>query len=185
MIEKEQLIAIGRIGKPHGLKGEMTAVIENDIFDSVESCPYFICEIEGIFVPFFIEDYRFRSDRSMLLKLEEVDTQEEAREFSNRPIYFDRKCFTAEEAREYEEEQADNSDNFIGYHIVDHRFGDLGAITAIDDQTVNVLFIIDREEGEYLIPAADNLVDSIDDDRNIIYMSLPPGLINPDEAESE
>jgi len=185
MIEKEQLIAIGRIGKPHGLKGEMTAVIENDLFDTVESCPYFICEIEGIFVPFFIEDYRFRSDTAMLLKLEEVDTQEEARKFSNRLIYFDRRCFTAEEAREYDSENAGNSDNFIGYHIVDHRFGDLGTITAIDDQTANVLFIVDHNGSECLIPAADNLVNDIDDDRHIIYMTLPPGLIDPEEAESE
>lgn len=185
MIEKEQLIVIGRIGKPHGLKGEMTAAIENDIFDTVESCPYFIFEIEGIFVPFFIEDYRFRSDTSMLLKLEGVDIQEEAREFSNRSIYFDRRCFTEEEANEYDSEQIGNSENLIGYHIVDHRFGDLGSITAIDDQTENVLFIVDRNGSECLIPAADNLVDEIDDKRHIIYMTLPPGLIDPDEAESE
>lgn len=185
MIEKEQLITIGRIGKPHGLKGEMTAVIENDIFDTVESCPYLICETEGIFVPFFIENYRFRSDTTILLKLEEIDTQEDAREFSNRTLYFDRRCFTSPEAAEYEAEQEENADSFIGYHIVDHRFGDLGTVSAIDAQTANVLFIVDRNGSECLIPAADNLIDRIDDNRHIVFMTLPPGLIDPEEAESE
>jgi 16S rRNA processing protein RimM len=59
----------------------------------------------------------------------------------------------------------------------------LGEIVAIDDQTENVLFIVDRDGEELLIPAADDLILEIDDEAQTIRMDLPAGLVNPAEAE--
>lgn len=184
MINRDQLIEIGQINKPHGLKGEMNVTVENDIFDTVDDCPYLICEIDGIFVPFFIDSYRFRSDTTMLLKLDDVNSQEEAKDMSNLTLYFDKRCFSDEEADEHEE-SGENQESFIGYSVHDTLLGDLGTITDIDDQTVNVLFIVDHKGAELLIPAVEDLIEEIDDDKRIVYMKLPKGLVNLDEAESE
>lgn len=183
MIESEQLIPVGRINKPHGLKGEMNVTVTNDVFDSVKKCPYFICEMDGIYVPFFIETYRFRSDASMLLKLDGVDSQEGALEFAGLDIYFDKRCFTPVELEAYEAEAEEEADEFVGYKVYDEHYGLLGEIVAIDDQTENVLFIVDRDGEELLIPAADDLILEIDDDAQTIRMDLPAGLVNPAEAE--
>ena len=72
MITREELIKIGRFNKPHGVKGELSFTFTDDVFDRTE-CPYIVCEIDGIFVPFFIEEYRFKSDTTALIKLEDVD----------------------------------------------------------------------------------------------------------------
>ena len=61
MIERDELIKIGRFNKPHGVKGELSFTFTDDVFDRTD-CPYIVCEIDGIFVPFFIEEYRFKSD---------------------------------------------------------------------------------------------------------------------------
>ena len=61
MINREQLIEVGTIQKLHGLNGEMTASVIDPVFDEVANCPYLVCEIDGIFVPFFIKAYRFCS----------------------------------------------------------------------------------------------------------------------------
>ena len=61
MITREELIRIGRFNKPHGVKGELSFTFTDDVFDRTE-CSYIVCEIDGIFVPFFIEEYRFKSD---------------------------------------------------------------------------------------------------------------------------
>ena len=47
---------IGRIGKPHGVKGEMNFMFTDDVFDRTDS-DYLIIEVEGLLVPFFIEHY--------------------------------------------------------------------------------------------------------------------------------
>ena len=185
MINQDQLIEVGRILKLHGLNGEMTASVSNPVFDDVKNCPYLVFELDGIFVPFFIKSYRFRTETSMLISFDDIDTQERANEFCGLSLYFDRKCFTKKEAEEYDT-STEEEDSFIGYTVSDSRLGELGKVVDIDDQTANVLFIVETPTGdEIMIPAADDLVEEIDDSQKIIYMNLPQGLINLEEADSE
>ena len=58
MIKKDEVFKIGIFNKPHGVKGEISFTFTDDIFDRVE-CEYLVCLLDGIFVPFFIEEYRF------------------------------------------------------------------------------------------------------------------------------
>ena len=68
MIRKEEVFKIGVINKPHGVKGEVSFTFTDDIFDRVD-CDYLILLMDGILVPFFMEEYRFRSDNVALVKL--------------------------------------------------------------------------------------------------------------------
>lgn len=90
MIKKDEIFKIGIFNKPHGVKGEVSFTFTDDIFDRVD-CEYLVCLLDGIFVPFFIEEYRFRSDTTALVKLEGVDTAEKARMFTNVEVYFPKK----------------------------------------------------------------------------------------------
>ena len=87
MIKREDVYKIGVFNKPHGIHGELSFTFTDDIFDRVEA-EYLICLLDGIFVPFFLEEYRFRSDSTALVKLEGVDTAERARMFTNVEVYF-------------------------------------------------------------------------------------------------
>jgi len=182
MITAEQLIEVGYITKLHGLKGEMQATITDTVFDDVRKCPYLVCQLDGIFVPFFLVSYRFRSGTSILLTFEDVDSQEKAQPFCGQTLYFDRRCFTKQEAKEYDTAVEEDL-GYIGYQIVDAELGPIGEVTGIDDQTANVLFLVDHDGEEIMIPAADDLVEEIDDEAKTILMRLPQGLINMEEAE--
>ena len=96
MIRKDDCYRIGRIGKPHGVKGEITFHFSDDVFDRVNA-DYIVIEVEGILVPFFIEEYRFRSDETALMKLDGIDTQEQARELTNSEVYFERRLSDEDE----------------------------------------------------------------------------------------
>lgn len=182
MITEEQLIEIGHITKLHGLKGEMQAVVTDHVFDEVKKCPYLVCEMDGIYVPFFLNGYRFRSTDAILLQLDGVDSQEKAEAFCGKTLYFDRKCFSRQEEEDYDAE-AEEDLGYIGYQIVDKTLGPLGEVVDINDQTANVLFIVDHDGEELMIPAADDLVVEIDDEEQTILMDLPAGLVNMEEAE--
>ena len=54
MIRKKDVYKIGTVGKAHGLKGEVTIHIDDDVFDRTET-EYLILEIDGILVPFFMD----------------------------------------------------------------------------------------------------------------------------------
>lgn len=184
MIKEEQLIKVGHILKTHGLKGELNVAIDNPVFDEVDTCDYFVCDMDGIFVPFFIDSYRWRGDGAILLSFEDITSQEKANDFCGKDLFFDRKCFTPEEAQEYEDNEEEEN-GLIGYLLIDKTLGEIGEITDIDDQTANILFIVDHEGEELLIPAADELIDDIDDEERKVFMNLPSGLVNLSEAESD
>ena len=91
MIKKEEVFKIGIINKPHGVKGEVSFTFTDDIFDRVEDCDYLVLLLDGILVPFFIEEYRFRSDNVALVKFEGIETAERARMLTNVEVYFPKK----------------------------------------------------------------------------------------------
>lgn len=67
MIRQEEVFRIGKIGKPHGVKGEVSLMFEDDVFDRVDA-DYLVLLVDGILVPFFFEEYRFKSDETALVK---------------------------------------------------------------------------------------------------------------------
>ena len=53
MIRDDEVYKIGRVGKTHGIHGELQVQIDDDVFDRVNA-EYLILRIDGILVPFFI-----------------------------------------------------------------------------------------------------------------------------------
>lgn len=172
MIRKEDVFKIGRFAKPHGIKGEIALVTNCDVFDESDD-PYVVCEMDGILVPFFIEEYRYKTDTVMLLKLKNIDDEKAARELSNREVFYP-----------LDEMDGDDLvgemtwDNFIGYAVMDERHGRIGVITDVDESTLNVLLQIDRDGEELLLPAAEELILSADHENKMLVVSVPDGLLD-------
>ena len=51
----------------------------DDVFDVVDA-DYLLLNVDGILVPFFIEEYRFRSDEIVLMKFCDINTEAQARD---------------------------------------------------------------------------------------------------------
>ncbi|NDV96950.1 16S rRNA processing protein RimM [Dysgonomonas sp. 521] len=172
MIKDSEVFKIGKLIKPHGVKGEISFAFENDVFDRVD-CPYLICRIDGIFVPFFMEEYRFKGSETALITFEDIDNEEKAQRMSGLEVYFPRKYY-----EEDIDEDIEYSWNFfIGFSVVDKVYGKLGTIEAVDDKTLNTLFLIKNGDDELIIPATEDFIEKIDAKKKVLYLILPEGLI--------
>lgn len=171
MIKSEQLLSIGKIIKPHGIRGDMSISFSVDVFD-FDELPFFIIEIDGCFVPFVVEEYRSIAQTSAIIKLEGVNSENEVRNFSGMQI------FIQKEYIENIEEAEVNADFFIGYKMSEKTKGIIGVITAIDDSTDNVLFVVHENDDELLIPVSEDYILEIDHSEKIIYVDLPEGLLD-------
>lgn len=168
MIKREEVYKIGRLGKSHGVKGEISFQFDDDIFDRVDA-EYLVLDIDGILVPFFMEEYRFRNDTVCLVKFCDIDTQQRAQELTGCDVYFPRAL--AEEG-----EEMPSLASLVGLCIIDTSSKKtVGRIAAIDDTTQNILF--ELEDGT-LIPASDELIESIDINKKEIIMNIPNGLLD-------
>lgn len=168
MIKQEEVYKIGRLGKSHGVKGEISFQFDDDIFDRVDA-EYLVLDIDGILVPFFMEEYRFRNDTVCLVKFCDIDTQQRAQELTGCDVYFPRAL--AEEG-----EEMPSLASLVGLCIIDTSSKKtVGRIAAIDDTTQNILF--ELEDGT-LIPASDELIESININKKEIIMNIPNGLLD-------
>ena len=168
MIKEEEVYKIGKLGKTHGVKGEISFLFDDDVFDRVDA-DYLVLMIDGILVPFFMEEYRFRSDTTAIVKFEGIDTQERARELTGCDVWFPRAL-------------ADSDDDtitwaaIVGFDIIDANSGKpVGRIASVDDSTLNILFCL--EDGR-LIPASEDLITGIDKENKHITINIPEGLLD-------
>ena len=167
MIKREEVYKIGRLGKTHGVKGEISFLLDDDVFDRTDA-DYLILDIDGILVPFFIEEYRFKTDSNALMKFDGIDTQERARELTGCDVYFPRSLAD-------EDETSVSWAELVGYSLIDSNSRKtIGEIASIDDTTINFLF--ELTDGK-LIPASDELIQHIDTKRHQIEINLPEGIL--------
>lgn len=171
MIKKEEVFKIGIINKPHGVKGEVSFTFTDDIFDRVEDCDYLVLLLDGILVPFFIEEYRFRSDNVALVKFEGIDSTEKARTLTNVEVYYPVKFMD-------DLEEISSWNYFIGFRVEDVHHGCLGTVVDVDDATMNVLFVIENGDEEVLLPAHEEFILDIDRKKKILKVDIPDGLLD-------
>ncbi|MDX9748553.1 MAG: ribosome maturation factor RimM [Paludibacter sp.] len=170
MIVKEKLLPVGQLIKPHGIHGEMTFEFSSDVFDR-EKIPFFMLEIDGIMVPFRVQNYRIRSSSAALLQLKGIDSEEKARKMCGSTVYVSDEYLGKMEDDEMEVQY------FQGFTLVDAASGWTGTISEVDETTENVLFVVMKDEEEFLIPASPGYIVNVDHDKRIITMELPGGLL--------
>lgn len=174
MIKKEDLIEIGKFQKTHALKGELNALLDIDDEFATDGKPLII-EMDGIFVPFYVDSIRPKGTESFLIKLKDIDSQEKAREFVNKNIY----GLRSDLVDYYDDPEMELVADFVGFSIKDKELGNIGKIVDIDDSTANVLFVVENDKGEIIyIPVAEEFIIGIDDESQIIETSLPEGLVD-------
>ena len=175
MITRDELIAIGRYNKPHGVAGEISATIDVDM-DTLQGLSCLVTDIDGIFVPFFVNACRPKSQETVLLTIDGIDNEKEVSRLVNHDIYALK--------RDYRQESIDSDadgfplDYFIGFELHDSDGQRVGEITDVDEQTENAIFIVDREGAELMVPATDELIVEFDLDKKVMVMDLPQGLLD-------
>ncbi len=165
MIRREDLVSVGKVGKPHGIKGELSCWFSTDAFD-IEEIGFVVLCIEGIFVPFFIETCRTKGSESLLLSFDGVADEQEARALSGLEIFIPKDKID-------DENPPLGLDYFVGFELYDDHHGRVGRIDSVDNSTANVLFAV----GECLIPVSEDFITEIDTKNRILRMSLPEGLL--------
>lgn len=178
MITRAELTPIGHTIKPHGINGEIATAIDADV--DLKGLRCVVMDIDGIFVPFFITSSRARGSEAVLLLIDGITNEREAKELCPKAVFALKSDIT--EAEEYKEDE--NADGFyaedlIGYNVITDDGNALGEITDVDASTDNLLFIITPQSGGNVIyiPVADDFITAIDTDSKTIEMSLPDGLL--------
>ncbi len=178
MILRNELVEIGRYNKPHGVCGELSATLDCD-GGVIKGFSCLVSQIDGIFVPFFVESVRPKSNEVTLLKIEGISNETEAQLLVNKLIFVKKHEF--EQISDEYSDDAMPIDYFIGFKVYD-RDAAVGEIVDVNDETENCLFVVecksDDKPRQVLVPATEDLIIDINVDDKTITMDIPAGLID-------
>ncbi|AWV96860.1 ribosome maturation factor RimM [Arcticibacterium luteifluviistationis] len=168
---KEECYFLGKITKPHGLKGEVILWMDVDVPELYENMESVFLEVNGELVPYFFEDLQIRGKKS-IAKFEDMETIEETESIINCEVYLpidnlpvlDKKTFYYHE--------------LPGFQLKEEKTGEIiGVVTKVYEGAGQDLIAFEIEGTEVLVPISDDIVKEIERDNNILNVNLPEGLI--------
>ena len=161
MIRHNEVFKIGYIAKHRGLRGEVEMSFTDDCFDR-GTAPYLVLDMDGILVPFFWEEYRFKNDDTVIIKFEDIDNETHARQLVGHAVYYPKSHIA-----------------LTGYTVYDHANQMIGTITHVDDSSANTLLTITTQDGkDLLIPYHDDFLINFDLRQRVLQLHIPQELLS-------
>jgi len=160
---------LGHIDKPNGLKGMMNATIDSDdpqYYSTLDSI--FILQNNSL-VPHFIEELQIGNKGKSKLKLEEVETVEQAETYRSTKLYLPLEMLPSLE------EGAFYYHDIVNFVVEDLTLGSLGIVNTVYAMSSNDLLSMQYKDKEVLIPT--NLIVKAKQHEKKIIVDLPEGLL--------
>ncbi len=170
-MDKSELLSIGVLSKLHGYKGAYQFYSDGAIYD-IENRESIFLEIQGLLVPFFIESINVTSDNTAIVKFEDINNPDSAKEFVACNVFVPAEKKSSKATKRKEEE------SFEGYLVIDKAYGLVGEVKEILNYNQNILLSVIKDGNEVLIPVSEKIIQSIDQKKREIRIDAPEGLID-------
>lgn len=161
---------IGKVTRPHGLKGEVTISLRPEAPDP-DSLEVVYLEQKGTFVPYFVDSISSKGSRAYV-KFQEVDTHEGAASVSGLNVFLP----LAE--RPEAGERGFYSDEIAGFSVLTADGTLLGTVREVADAGRGRLVVVEHGAREVLIPVNGPFIQAVDLDQRTIHVELPDGFLD-------
>jgi 16S rRNA processing protein RimM len=164
-----RFLVIGRVGKPHGVRGEIRVEIISDL-------PERFSWLDEVYLgqpnpkPFIVERVRFHKN-SVLLKLKGCDNRDAASLLRSQLVQIPESLGIPLEEGEYYLYQ------LIGLSVHEEDGNCLGLVAEVLETKANNVFVVQGSAGEILLPDIEEVIRDIDFEEGKISVRLLPGLI--------
>ena len=162
---------IGKMVAVHGLKGELILLHELGKKTSLKGLTtIFIEDKKDSMLPWFIESTRIKSETEIYIKLEGLESREQAMKLVPKKVWL-----PAADHKKYLSKTAPSS--ILGYNII-HEGEDLGPVLEVIEQPHQLLCRLEIGGKEVLIPLHEQSIEKIDHRKKQIRVELPDGLLD-------
>ena len=169
--EKKKLVPIGRISKPHGLKGYLFLQLYNKSSSDFPYNPIFIQKNNNSSeLSMQVEDVRWASKR-MIIKFAHINNRDEAEKIRDSEV-----LVTEEQLQENLDEDEYYFYQIVGFQVVSVAGVSLGKIISVQESIAQDILVIDYKGREVLIPAIKPFLIEIQLDTGIVIIDPIEGM---------
>ncbi len=162
---------IGKITRPHGLKGEVTASLRSDLPNDASDIEVVFIKMNNQMVPHFIKSISLKGDKAYL-QFDDVETLNEAQAIAKHELFLPKSLRPKSKKGEFYD------DEVIGFVVEDNSFGSLGIITEVIQSGLQRLISVNYQGKELLIPINGPFIKKIDKRDKKMSVSLPEGYLD-------
>jgi 16S rRNA processing protein RimM len=164
-------LRLGKLVATHGLKGELVLKHELRKKSSLKDLKtVFIEEKKNNFLPWFISSVRIKNEEETYIKLEGVEVREAATKLTQKNVWVTEEIFKKLAAKS-------SPVNLLGYTVINEK-NSLGKILEVMEQPHQLLFKLEINNKEALIPMNENTLKKIDHKKKEVILELPEGLLD-------
>lgn len=172
-MQKKDCFLIGTIFKLHGYKGNVNVYNNHNILFDFQNINYLLIEQNNTLVPLFIKNIKHTKKNIILVKFEDINSENDAKSILKRKVYLPKKSLPKKNKKEISE-----TEELIGLKILDTNLGDLGSISYINSQTAQRLIYVNKNGKEFCFPMHKNFIIDINVTEGIMQVQIPNELIN-------
>jgi len=168
--EQFRYLAIGRIVRAHGIRGEVSIEIMTDFPERFDTTEWVYLGNEYEATPYPLDSYRWHK-QNLLLSLGNITDRTAAEALRGQLVQVPfEEAMPLPEGHYYQFQ-------LIGLNIVTTQGEPLGTLTDILETGANDVFVVNQNDRELLLPDIPDVVKSIDMAQNCIIVELLDGLI--------
>lgn len=173
-------LQVARIGKPHGIRGEVTVQVLTDApGDRFVPGTQFVVEPAKA-GPLTISSARWNKD-ILLLGFEEISTRNQAEEIRGAKLFIETEELDEDEDEGWYEHELVGLEARVGSQAV-------GKVAALNTLPVQDLLVIEGMDGkEILVPFVEEIVPEVNVEEGYVLLTPPPGLfeLNTESAADD
>lgn len=170
-MHKNKPLLVGTVSKLHGYKGKVKIFILKKINFDFNVISYLLIKNNNDLVPYIIEYAKIIKENMMLVKFDDVNNEEQAKNILKKDVYIS--------AKYVDEKQFVQKNELIGYDVVDKILGKLGVVSYINNQTSQkLIFVKNKLNKEFCVPMHENFIKKIHHKEKLLEVIIPEELIN-------
>ncbi|MDQ0619332.1 ribosome maturation factor RimM [Arthrobacter globiformis] len=171
-------LQVARIGKPHGIRGEVTVQVLTDApEDRFVPGTEFVVEPASA-GPLTVRSARWNKD-ILLLGFEEINTRNEAETLRGAKLFIETEGLDEDDDEGWYEHELVGLEARVGSRAV-------GKITALNTMPVQDLLVVETTDGkEILIPFVEQIVPEVNTEEGYVLLTPPAGLFEVNEESAE
>ncbi|GAB3621404.1 ribosome maturation factor RimM [Glutamicibacter endophyticus] len=169
-------LQVARIGKPHGIRGEVTVQVLTDAPEERFTPGTVLQVVDGPVAELTIKSARWNKS-ILLLGFEEIADRNAAETLRQARLEFDS-----------DEEEDDDSDQWYEHELLDLKVmfdgTQIGIVTGLRTNPAQDLLVFERSDGqEVYLPFVDEFVPDIDTEAGTLSITPPAGLLELNDDE--
>ena len=162
---------LGVVTKTFGYKGQVVIYLDTDEPEKYKTLDAVFVQDDDEMLPYMIEEFTYKGANQAIVKFADVNG-EEAKSLVKTELYLPLSFLPPLTGNKFYFHE------IIGFDVIDKEKGNIGKCVDFMEVSLQPIMHVDYNGKEILIPAVDEIFDTVDREHKTIMISAPEGLID-------